>query len=112
MGSSPTSGSQDASSLGPSSRPLSLFSPSRSRPTSEQRRIFEKFYRLDPDMNRGIGGTGLGLYICRELVRRVNGRIWVESESGKGSTFFVEVPQEQAAVTGGIGLRRAPAETV
>jgi signal transduction histidine kinase len=66
-------------------------------PAAEQRRIFEKFYRLDPDMTRGIGGTGLGLYICRELVRRVNGRIWVESQSGEGSTFFVEVPQEQPA---------------
>jgi signal transduction histidine kinase len=61
-------------------------------PPSEQRRIFEKFYRLDPDMTRGIGGTGLGLYICRELVRRVDGRIWVESQPGHGSTFFVEIP--------------------
>jgi PAS domain S-box-containing protein len=61
-------------------------------PASEQRRVFEKFYRLDPGMSRGIGGTGLGLYICRELVRRVGGRIWVESAEGRGSTFFVEVP--------------------
>ena len=60
-------------------------------PHHEQRRIFEKFYRLDPDMTRGIGGTGLGLYIVRELVRRFNGRIWVESSEGKGSTFFVEL---------------------
>jgi PAS domain S-box-containing protein len=78
-------------------------------PPAEQRRIFEKFYRLDPDMTRGIGGTGLGLYICRELVRRVNGRIWVESEGGRGSTFFVEVPQEQAAATGGSRGKRRPA---
>jgi PAS domain S-box-containing protein len=78
-------------------------------PAAEQRRIFEKFYRLDPDMTRGIGGTGLGLYICRELVRRVSGRIWVESESGRGSTFFVEVPQEQAATTGGPRGKRRPA---
>jgi two-component system phosphate regulon sensor histidine kinase PhoR len=61
-------------------------------PSNEQRRIFEKFYRLDPNMTRGIGGTGLGLYICRELVRRVGGRIWVESEEGVGSTFFVDIP--------------------
>jgi PAS domain S-box-containing protein len=58
----------------------------------EQRRIFEKFYRADPQMSRGIGGTGLGLYISRELVRRVDGRIWVESAVGRGSTFFVEIP--------------------
>ena len=61
-------------------------------PPSEHRRIFEKFYRLDPDMTRGIGGTGLGLYICRELVRRMDGKIWVESKLGEGSTFFVELP--------------------
>jgi PAS domain S-box-containing protein len=61
-------------------------------PASEHRRIFEKFYRLDPDMTRGIGGTGLGLYICRELVRRMDGKIWVESKPGAGSTFFVELP--------------------
>jgi PAS domain S-box-containing protein len=78
-------------------------------PAAEQRRIFEKFYRLDPHMERGIGGTGLGLYICRELVRRVNGRIWVESATGSGSTFFVEVPQEQPTAAGGNGAApRAP----
>jgi signal transduction histidine kinase len=48
-------------------------------------------------MTRGIGGTGLGLYICRELVRRLDGRIWVEGndrngEESKGSTFFIEIP--------------------
>jgi PAS domain S-box-containing protein len=62
-------------------------------PPAEQRRIFEKFYRLDPNMTRGVGGTGLGLYICRELVRRMDGRIWVESEGlGRGSVFHVELP--------------------
>ena len=61
-------------------------------PYAEQRRIFDKFYRLDPDMTRGIGGTGLGLYICRELVRRMEGRIWVVSEPGRGSTFAFELP--------------------
>ena len=61
-------------------------------PVSERRRVFEKFFRLDPNMTRGIGGTGLGLYICRELVRRLDGRIWVQSNGGKGSTFVVELP--------------------
>jgi two-component system, OmpR family, phosphate regulon sensor histidine kinase PhoR len=62
-------------------------------PRDEQARVFEKFYRLDPDMTKGIGGTGLGLYICRELVRRVDGRIWVESDGRSGSTFVVEIPR-------------------
>jgi PAS domain S-box-containing protein len=66
-------------------------------PFAEQRRVFEKFYRLDPNMNRGVGGTGLGLYICRELVRRMDGRIWVESAGlGRGSTFHVELPVASA----------------
>ena len=65
-------------------------------PPDEQRRIFEKFYRLDPNMIQGIGGTGLGLYICRELVERMGGRIWLESEEGKGSTFYFELPSSSA----------------
>jgi PAS domain S-box-containing protein len=61
-------------------------------PADEQARIFEKFYRLDPEMTRGIGGTGLGLYICSELLERMDGRIWVESKEGAGSTFSFELP--------------------
>jgi signal transduction histidine kinase len=61
-------------------------------PLGEQKRIFEKFYRLDPDHRRGIGGSGLGLYISRELVRTMNGRIWVDSDLGKGATFTFELP--------------------
>ena len=61
-------------------------------PAAEQQRIFEKFYRLDPNLSRGVGGTGLGLYICREIVRRMGGRIRVESDPGRGSTFSFELP--------------------
>src|SRR5439155_4477233 len=60
-------------------------------PLVEQSRIFEKFYRLDPNLTRGVGGTGLGLYICRELVRMMDGAIWVVSREGAGSTFTVEL---------------------
>jgi signal transduction histidine kinase len=60
-------------------------------PLGEQARIFEKFYRLDPNLTRGVGGTGLGLYICRELVRMMDGVIWVVSREGAGSTFTVEL---------------------
>ena len=66
-------------------------------PPAEQSRIFEKFYRVDPDMTGGIGGTGLGLYISRELVRRVHGRIWVEPNDSRGSVFHVEIPAASEA---------------
>ncbi len=61
-------------------------------PLAEQSRIFEKFYRLDPNLTRGVGGTGLGLYICRELARRMDGRIWVESRLPRGSKFVLDLP--------------------
>jgi two-component system, OmpR family, phosphate regulon sensor histidine kinase PhoR len=74
-------------------------------PHGEQQRIFGKFYRLDPQQTRGVGGTGLGLYICRELVRRMEGRVSVSSREGEGSTFVVDLPllpssaREQAVVS-------------
>ena len=61
-------------------------------PADEQAQIFERFHRLDPNMTRGVGGTGLGLYISRELVRGMNGRMWVTSREGAGSTFSFELP--------------------
>jgi PAS domain S-box-containing protein len=70
-------------------------------PPDEQQRVFEKFYRADPQMTRGVGGTGLGLYICKELVSRMGGHIWVESNDGKGSTFLFELP---AAVPAGVEI--------
>ena len=69
-------------------------------PADEQSRVFEKFYRLDPQMTRGVGGTGLGLYICNELVTRMGGHIWVESVTGEGSTFLFELPAAAAATQG------------
>ena len=61
-------------------------------PEAERGRIFEKFVRLDPHMRRGIPGTGLGLYICRELVEQMGGRIWIDDNEGRGSTFAFELP--------------------
>jgi signal transduction histidine kinase len=65
-------------------------------PLGEQERIFEKFYRLDPNLTRGIGGTGLGLYISSELVRRMGGEIHVRSTPGEGSVFWFELPVAEA----------------
>ena len=62
--------------------------------------LFQKFYRVDNSATREIGGTGLGLYLSRRLAESMSGDLRVESEYGKGSTFFLEIPRiskEEAA---------------
>jgi signal transduction histidine kinase len=44
-------------------------------------------------MTRSVGGTGLGLFIAKKIIELYNGRIWVESQVGKGSTFFINLPR-------------------
>jgi PAS domain S-box-containing protein len=61
-------------------------------PPGEQERIFEKFYRLDPALTRGVGGSGLGLFISRELVSRMGGSLTVRSQPGQGAAFVVDLP--------------------
>jgi two-component system phosphate regulon sensor histidine kinase PhoR len=58
-------------------------------PPVEQERIFEKFYRVDAAMSRGVGGSGLGLFISREIVTQMGGSLSVRSVEGEGSTFTV-----------------------
>jgi len=60
---------------------------------ADQPRVFEKFFRADPQLVRAPGGTGLGLYISRELATRMGGRLEVTSEPGTGSTFVLELLQ-------------------
>ena len=55
--------------------------------------LFQKFYRVDSSATRTTNGTGLGLFICRKIIELYNGRIWVESELGKGSTFYINLPR-------------------
>jgi len=55
--------------------------------------LFQKFYRVNNSLVRSIGGTGLGLFISRKIIELYNGRVWVESEVGKGSTFFINLPR-------------------
>ncbi len=61
-------------------------------PTAEQELIFEKFYRLDAAMTRGVGGSGLGLYISRAIVTQMGGTLSVRSVADVGSTFTVTLP--------------------
>src|SRR5262249_8111207 len=61
-------------------------------PPEQQARIFDKFHRLDPEMTRGVSGSGLRRCICKGRVDRMNGEIWVKPEPGRGSTFIFELP--------------------
>jgi signal transduction histidine kinase len=64
----------------------------RGIPPDKRESIFERFHQVDASDSRRKGGTGLGLAITRSIVLQHGGRIWVHSESGKGSSFFFTVP--------------------
>lgn len=58
-----------------------------------QKKLFEKFYRIRTEKTESIPGTGLGLFIVKQLIEKMNGKIWVVSEEGKGSTFSFSLPR-------------------
>ena len=60
---------------------------------ADRERVFEKFYRADPQLSKAPSGTGLGLYISRELTERMGGRLALSSGKGGGATFVVELPK-------------------
>jgi signal transduction histidine kinase/DNA-binding response OmpR family regulator/CHASE3 domain sensor protein len=70
-------------------------------PRDQQRHIFTKFFRVDSSDTRRIGGTGLGLALCREIIETHGGRIGFESAVGQGSTFWLELPAGSSAQADG-----------
>jgi PAS domain S-box-containing protein len=63
-------------------------------PLRDWDRIFARFYRVEDDLTKSTRGTGLGLYICKTLIEAHGGRIWTESELGRGSRFTFSLPIE------------------
>ena len=64
-------------------------------PQDRKDHVFERFYRVNGTNEMTFPGLGLGLYISSEIIKRHNGKIWVESEVGSGSTFYFSLPVSQ-----------------
>ena len=64
-------------------------------PRKDLRRVFDRFFRVDKARSRAQGGTGLGLAISKEVIEMHQGKIWVDSVEGKGSTFYISLPYEE-----------------
>ncbi|HEY3187829.1 MAG TPA: ATP-binding protein, partial [Solirubrobacteraceae bacterium] len=64
----------------------------RGIPPDARPHVFDRFYRVDHARGREAGGSGLGLAICREVATAHGGRVWVDSEEGKGSEFSLALP--------------------
>lgn len=71
----------------------------RGIPKDKLETIFERFVQVDASDAREKGGTGLGLAICRTIVEQHRGRVWAESEPGRGSTFYVQLPVAESNLT-------------
>jgi heavy metal sensor kinase len=81
-------------------------------PPHARPQIFDRFYRVDSARGRDGGGSGLGLAICREIANAHGGRVWVESEEGKGSAFTLSLPRhglELPTANGGPVAAETPA---
>ncbi|MNL46693.1 Sensor histidine kinase YycG [compost metagenome] len=55
-------------------------------------KLFERFYRVENKHTQAISGFGVGLYLCSEIIQIHQGKIWIESENGVGSTFYFSLP--------------------
>jgi len=60
----------------------------------KQKNLFKKFYQVDTSLTRKHGGTGLGLTVCKGVIKGLGGKIWVESQMGKGTTFYINIPKK------------------
>jgi signal transduction histidine kinase len=67
-------------------------------PKEKQSNIFKKFYQIDTSATRKHGGTGLGLVICKGITEGLEGKIWLESEVGKGTSFFIYIPTPKSKI--------------
>jgi PAS domain S-box-containing protein len=65
-------------------------------PAEASNRVFHKFYQVDSSLTRVAGGAGLGLYMAKKLVRMHHGRLWLQSNAGKGTSVFIALPRKKS----------------
>jgi two-component system sensor histidine kinase VicK len=70
-------------------------------PEASREDVFRRFYRVDPEGTRGVGGSGLGLYITRQIVEALGGRVIVQPNEPRGSRFIVTLPRRTAEAAAG-----------
>mgnify|MGYP006144374171 CR=1 FL=1 len=68
-------------------------------PAEQQAKMFQKFFRVEGDDRKNIPGTGLGMYITKQFIEAMGGKLWFESVAGQGTTFHFSLPVAQAAQT-------------
>jgi K+-sensing histidine kinase KdpD len=73
---------------------ISVIDEGEGIPAEFQERIFDRFYQVDQSTTRMVGGTGLGLYICRRMAEAIGGRVWLENSDEDGSTFSLWIPTQ------------------
>jgi len=71
---------------------LSVKDSGKGIPKKYHKKIFERFFQVDKEEERTASGLGIGLYICSEIIKNHNGKIWVESKINKGTTFYFSLP--------------------
>jgi signal transduction histidine kinase len=72
-------------------------------PVEAHDRVFERFFQVDSSHTRRVGGTGLGLYICRKMAEAIDARIWLARSDPSGSEFCLFVPQRHGGDAEGDG---------
>jgi len=80
-------------------------------PPQDLERVFERFYRVENEVTQRVRGAGLGLAVCRGIVRAHSGHIWVESTPGEGSTFYFTLKRGQGVTSSGRFSERIQRET-
>ena len=68
-------------------------------PSEMHEKVFDRFFQVDQSSTRAVGGTGLGLYICKGLAEAIGGRVWLERSDETGSTFCLWLPNREPAAS-------------